>query len=73
MHELNIKIEELNRTVIDITSVKQRISQENIELVKEVQEVKIALDNSNHIKGQLAQQLEDTRRRLEDEERVSNM
>lgn len=27
IHELNIKIEELNRTVIDITSIKTRISQ----------------------------------------------
>jgi len=69
LHEVNIKIEELNRTIIDITNIKQRISVENIELIKEVQELKIALDNSNHIKGQLAQQLEDTRRRLEDEER----
>lgn len=41
--ELHIKIEELNRTVLDITSVKQRISQENIELIKEVQDLKVTL------------------------------
>lgn len=41
--ELNVKIEELNRTIIDITSHKTRISQENIELVKEVQDLKVRL------------------------------
>lgn len=39
--ELNVKIEELNRTIIDITNVKTRISQENIELTKEVQDLKV--------------------------------
>lgn len=39
--ELNVKIEELNRTIIDITSHKTRLSQENIELVKEVQDLKV--------------------------------
>lgn len=40
--ELNVRIEELNRTVVDITSHKTRLSQENIELVKEVQDYKVA-------------------------------
>lgn len=39
--ELNVRIEELNRTIIDITSHKTRLSQENIELVKEVQDLKV--------------------------------
>lgn len=39
--ELHIKIEELNRTIVDITSHKQRLSQENVELVKEVQDLKV--------------------------------
>lgn len=39
--ELHVKIEELNRTIIDITSHKTRLSQENIELVKEVQDLKV--------------------------------
>lgn len=41
--ELHIKIEELNRTIVDITSHKTRLSQENIELVKEVQDLKVCL------------------------------
>lgn len=39
--ELNVKIEEINRTIVDITSHKTRLSQENIELVKEVQDLKV--------------------------------
>lgn len=42
--ELNIKIEELNRTIVDITSHKTRLSQENIELVKEVQDLKVNIE-----------------------------
>lgn len=70
MHELNIRIEEVNRTVTEVTSQRQRLSQENAELLKEIHEYKVSLDNVNHLKSQLAIQLEDTRRRLEDEERV---
>lgn len=40
--ELNVRIEELNRTVVDITSHKTRLSIENIELVKEVQDIKVS-------------------------------
>lgn len=73
VHESNIKIEELNRTVNEVTAQKTRLSAENTELIKEVHEYKVSLDNANHLKTQLASQLEDTRRRLEDEERVSSI
>lgn len=69
VHESNIRIEELNRQVTEITSAKQRLVTENSELIKEIHEFKVQLDNANHLKQQLAQQLEDNRRRLEDEER----
>jgi len=71
VHELNIRVEELNRTVIDVTSHKTRISQENLELIKEVQDLKVNIENATYLKSQLAGQLEDARRRLEDDERVS--
>lgn len=45
--------------------------QENIELVKEVQDLKVNVENASYLKSQLAGQLEDARRRLEDDERVS--
>jgi hypothetical protein len=46
--------------------------QENLELTKEVQDLKVHLENSTYLKSQLAGQLEDARRRLEDDERVKN-
>ena len=69
--ESSIRIEELTRQVNEVTSIRVRLTQENSELLKEIHEVKVHLDNANHLKTQLATQLEDARRRLEDEERVS--
>lgn len=69
--ECTIKIEEYTRQVSEVTAQRQRLSTENAELLKEIHEVKVHLDNANHIKSQLASQLEESRRRLEDEERVS--
>lgn len=69
--ESSIRIEELSRQVNEVTSIRVRLTQENSELLKEIHEIKVHLDNANHLKTQLATQLEDARRRLEDEERVS--
>jgi len=69
IHEYSIKVEELNRTIIDITSLKVRISQENIELTKEVQELKVSYENISYLKNNLSNQYDDLRRRFEDEER----
>ncbi|KAK4877348.1 hypothetical protein RN001_009854 [Aquatica leii] len=87
--ELSVRIEELNRTIVDITSHKTRLSQENIELVKEVQDIKasmcvfnlpeltlqlqVNLENAVYLKTQLAGQLEDARRRAEDDERKRSL
>lgn len=97
VHEYTIKVEELNRTIIDITSHKTRVvqvkflflerpiikdlliqrsklwihnDQENIELTKEVQELKVNYENISYLKNQISSQFEDLRRRFEDEERV---
>lgn len=67
--ELTIKIEELNRTILDITNIKARISQENLDLVKEVQDLKINIESVSYSRSQVITQLEDARRRLEEDER----
>lgn len=67
--ELNIKIEEFNRTILDIQSIRQRISQENLDLTKEVQELKINIESVSYSRSQVLSQLEDARRRLEEDER----
>jgi hypothetical protein len=46
-------------------------SQENLELTKEVQELKVNIENAVYLRSQIASQYEDIRRRLEDEDRVS--
>ena len=71
VREHSVKIEELNRTIIDITSIKMRLSQETVELTKEVQELKVSYENISYLKNQISTQMEDLRRRFEDEERVS--
>lgn len=53
-----------------IQTNRQNVFQENIELVKEVQDLKVNIENVVYLKSQLAGQLEDARRRLEDDERV---
>ena len=40
-------------------------------MTKEVQDLKIQIENVSYLKSQVAGQLEDARRRLEDDERVS--
>lgn len=67
--ELSIKIEECNRTILDITSIKERITRENLDLLKEVQDLKINIESVNYSKSQVIGQLEDARRRLEEDER----
>lgn len=45
--------------------------QEVIELTKEVQDLKVNIENVTYLRSQVASQLEDARRRLEEDERVS--
>lgn len=41
--------------------------------MKEVQDLKVSIENTTYLKSQIAGQLEDARRRLEDDERVYNI
>lgn len=59
----------MNRTILDVTSIRQRISQENLDLVKEVQDLKINIESVSYSKSQVLSQLEDARRRLEEDGR----
>ncbi|RCN41080.1 hypothetical protein ANCCAN_12963 [Ancylostoma caninum] len=71
--ELSNKVEDLNRHVNDLAQQRQRLQAENNDLLKEVHDQKVQLDNLQHVKYTLAQQLEEARRRLEDAERVSSL
>lgn len=69
IQEMNIRIEEFNRTIIDLTSNKQRIVSENIELHKSVQELKVRIEEITYISKNSCSSLEEFRRKAEDEER----
>lgn len=69
IQELSIKIEELNRTVIDLTSIKQRISSENVELSKYVNELKVKIEDISYQFKSASSNLEEYKRKYEEEER----
>jgi len=66
-------VEELTRQVHDLTGLKARLSHENHELHRQVQE----LDSNNaalaKARTQLQQQLDDAKARLEEESRVCSI
>lgn len=70
--EIQSKIEELNKHVSELTQQRVRLQAENNDYLTELHDVKVQMDNAQHIKAQLAQQLEEARRRLEEAERVSS-
>nr|AEY79495.1 paramyosin [Wuchereria bancrofti] len=55
--ELSNKVEDLNRHVNDLAQQRQRLQAENNDLLKEIHDQKVQLDNLQHVKYQLAQQL----------------
>jgi len=69
IQELNVRIEEFNRTIVDLTSNKQRITSENIELHRSVQELKVKIEEITYISKNATSNLEEYRRKCDDEER----
>lgn len=69
IQELNIRVEEFNRTVIDLTSNKQRITSENIEMHRSVQELKVKIEEITYISKNASSNLMEVTRKYEDEER----
>lgn len=69
IQELTIRIEELNRTVVDITSSKQRLSVENIELTKVCQDLKVRVEDITYQCKSATGSMEEFRRKFEEEEK----
>lgn len=68
IQEVNIKVEELNRTIVDITSSKQRLSVENVELTKVVQELKVKIEELSYSLKSSSATAEEYRRKYDAEE-----
>merc|ERR1712170_187574 len=72
VNEYNIKIEDLNRTVADMTSAKQRLQMEAQDSAKKLNEMKLSLEHAGLDKNKFAAQLDELRRAADNEARNVN-
>jgi chromosome segregation ATPase len=71
LSEMNSRIEESQRTVIDINSQKSRLQSEVAELNRQLEDAEHNVGTLSKDKSSLSIQLEESRRSLDDETRVS--
>ena len=69
--ELNVRIEESSRTIVELNSNKSRMQHEAADLTRQLEDAESKLSQLVKERNALASQLEDARRSLEDETRVS--
>ena len=69
--ELNAKLDQANRTVQDLQSQKNRAGQEAAELTRQLEEAEHKVGALTKEKSSLSSALEEAKRALEDETRVS--
>ena len=69
VNEYNVKIEDLNRTVSDVSSAKQRLQMEAQESAKKLNEMKLSLEHAGLDKNKFATQLDELRRAADNEAR----
>lgn len=72
LSEASNKIAELQKELNDLASHKNRVQQENFELVRRLEEVGNQLDQANKGKLVLSKQLEETKQAVDDEATVRN-
>merc|ERR1711971_358462 len=71
-NEYNIKIGDLNRSVADMTSAKQRLQMEAQDSAKKLNEMKLSLEHAGLDKNKFAAQLDELRRAADNEARNVN-
>merc|ERR1711970_548893 len=72
VNEYHIKIEDLNRSVADMTSSKQKLQMEAQESNKKLNEMKLAIEHAGMDKNKFAAQLDELRRAADNEARNRN-
>jgi chromosome segregation ATPase len=65
VHEYNLKIENLNKTVVEVTSQKARLQQENVEVSRHLNEMKQAIETAGFDKNKVASQLKELHAKLD--------
>lgn len=71
IHEVQGKIDEANRTLNDFDVAKKKLSVENAELLRQLEEVENQSMQLSKLKLTLSSQLEETKKSVENEGKVS--
>ncbi len=72
VHEYNIQIQDLNRTVADATGAKQRMAMENQDVSKRLNEMKHAIECAGLDKNKVASQLKELQSNLDNVSRMKH-
>lgn len=70
LNEYQNKMDEANRTLNDMDAAKKKLTAENTDLLRQVEEVESQINQLSKIKLSLTNQLEDQRKLADDESRV---
>merc|ERR1711936_487747 len=65
INEYNVKIQEMSKNIIEITSQKQRLSQDNQDSTRKLNEMKLAIETAGLDKNKVAGQLKDLQANLD--------
>jgi chromosome segregation ATPase len=72
LNEVQGKLDETNRTLNDFDSAKKKLSIENSDLLRQLEEAESQVSQLSKLKISLTTQLEDTKRLADEESRVSS-
>ena len=72
LSEASVKIADLQRELGEMSSLKNRLQQQHVDLAHRVDEASAQLDQANKAKTMLTRQLEETRQAVDDETCVRN-
>lgn len=71
LSDAQLKLDETNRTLNDFDAAKKKLSVENADLLRQLEEAESQVSQLSKLKVALAAQLEDAKRLCDEESRVS--
>merc|ERR1712072_309987 len=71
-NEYNVKIQDMSKSIIDMTSQKTRLAQDNQESSRKLNEMKLAIETAGLDKGKISGQLKDLQANLDNLTRAKN-
>ena len=70
VHEYNVKIEELNKVVVDVTTQRNGLQGGNADAQRQIHEMKVAIETANQEKSKFSHQVKDLQTKVESLERI---